>query len=134
MRHLKIIVLVALLLWPSLAWAQDAIRGRHVFRKCVTCHVTNPTSTDLLAPPLHNIIGKRAASQPGFEYSDIMKLAGRKGLRWTPDALYYFLDRPETFMPGTYMAFPGIDQQERLDVIAYLESLSRAYRRNNPGQ
>ncbi|MDX2288118.1 MAG: c-type cytochrome [Hyphomicrobiaceae bacterium] len=111
----------------SIALAQDAVRGRHVYRKCVVCHVSNPSSTELLAPPLHNVVGRQAATIPGFEYSPIMQTAGNKGLIWTKDSLYYFLDRPETFMPGTYMAFAGLESQERLDVIAYLEALTRAY-------
>lgn len=104
----------------------DAIRGRHVFRKCAVCHVINPGSTALLAPPLNDIVGRKAATYSGFEYSEIMKLAGTKGLVWTREALYYFLDRPEQFIPGTYMAFAGLESDERNDVIAYLESLQRA--------
>lgn len=107
--------------------AQDARRGQHVFRKCALCHVVDPTAKDLLAPPLHNVIGRRAATIPGFDYSDIMKTAGGKGLAWTPEALFYFLDRPDEFMPGTYMAFAGIEEQERRDVIAYLERLTREF-------
>ncbi|MFN3867847.1 MAG: c-type cytochrome [Hyphomicrobiaceae bacterium] len=104
----------------------DAVRGRHVYRKCAVCHVNNPGSTALLAPPLNDIVGRKAATYAGFEYSEIMKLAGTKGLIWTREALYYFLDRPEQFIPGTYMAFAGLEAQERNDVIAYLESLQRA--------
>lgn len=104
----------------------DAIRGRHVFRKCSVCHVVNPSSTALLAPPLSDVIGRPAATIPGFEYSEIMKLAGQRGLVWTKDALYHFLDRPEQFIPGTYMAFAGLEPSERADVIAYLETLARA--------
>ncbi len=104
----------------------DALRGRHVFRKCAVCHVINPGSTALLAPPLNDVIGRPAATTPGFEYSDIMKVAGQKGLVWTKEALNYFLDRPEQFIPGTYMAFAGLETQERADVIAYLGTLSRA--------
>ena len=110
----------------------DALRGRHVYRKCAVCHVNNPGSTALLAPPLNDIIGRKAATYAGFEYSEIMKLAGTKGLTWTRDALYYFLDRPEQFIPGTYMAFAGLEPQERSDVIAYLESLQRASARQAP--
>ena len=104
----------------------DALRGRHVFRKCAVCHVINPGSTALLAPPLNDVIGRAAATTPGFEYSDIMKVAGQKGLVWTKEALNYFLDRPEQFIPGTYMTFAGLEAQERADVIAYLSTLSRA--------
>lgn len=104
----------------------DAVRGRHVFRKCAVCHVINPGSTALLAPPLNDVLGRQAATHTGFEYSDIMRLAGQKGLVWTKEALNYFLDRPEQFIPGTYMTFAGLEPQERADVIAYLDSLSRA--------
>ena len=113
------------------ARAQDAARGKHVFRKCLLCHVLDPTATDHLAPPLHNIIGRRAATIKGFKYSSIMKYAGQKGFRWTREAMFYFLDKPEEFMPGTYMAFAGLEAQERKDVIAYLEKLTREYNAKN---
>lgn len=109
------------------AAAQDAKRGEHVFRKCLLCHVVDPNSTKLIAPPLHNVIGRRAATVPGFSYSEIMLLARDKGLVWNADALYYFLDKPEDFMPGTYMAFAGLDEQERKDVIAYLTKITDNY-------
>lgn len=110
--------------------SQDAKRGEHVFRKCLLCHVTNPNAKDLVAPPLHNIVGRRAAIVPGFDYSDIMKVAGREGLVWTTEALFYFLDRPEEFMPGTYMAFSGLEEQERKDIIAYLDRLTADWKRS----
>lgn len=110
----------------------DSIRGRHVFRKCAVCHVINPSSTALLAPPLTNVIGRPAATIPGFEYSEIMKIAGQRGLVWTRDALFHFLDRPEQFIPGTYMTFAGLEPGERADVIAYLETLSRAGGKDAP--
>jgi cytochrome c len=110
------------------ALAQDPKRGEHVFRQCRLCHVVDPKARDLVAPPLHNIVGRRAATVPGFDYSAIMKAAGRDGLMWTPEALFYFLDRPEEFIPGTYMAFSGLDEQERHDVIAYLEKITREFK------
>ena len=117
-----------MLVFASAASAQSAVRGKHVFRKCLLCHVLDPNATDHLAPPLHNIVGRRAASIKGFSYSSIMKYAGKKGFRWTREAMFYFLDKPEEFMPGTYMAFAGLETQERRDVIAYLEQLTREYK------
>lgn len=123
-------VVTALLVAGTAASAQDVRRGEHVFRKCALCHVTTPDAKDLIAPPLHNIMGRRAATIAGFDYSDIMKTAGRQGLVWSTEALYYFLDRPEEFIPGTYMAFSGLDEQERRDVIAYLEKLTADWKRS----
>jgi cytochrome c len=124
---LTLLTVAATLAGLPAAIAQDARRGQHVFRKCALCHVVDPSAKDLLAPPLHNIIGRRAAVVPGFEYSEIMKTAGQKGLQWSSEALFYFLDRPEDFMPGTYMAFAGLEEQERRDVIAYLEMLTKEF-------
>lgn len=113
------VLLLALSAQP--AAAQDARRGEQVYRRCLLCHVAAPKAKDLIAPPLHDIVGRRAATVAGFDYSNIMRTAGKEGLFWSAEALFYFLDRPEEFMPGTYMAFSGLDDDERRDVIAYLE-------------
>ena len=112
----------------SSVWAQSATRGKHVFRKCLLCHVLDPDDTSQVAPPLHNILGRTAGQVEGFSYSSIMTFAGTKGFVWTREAMYYFLDKPEDFMPGTYMAFAGLEEQERRDVIAYLEKLTRDFK------
>jgi cytochrome c2 len=129
-----LMALSPLLLLGIPAAGQDVRRGEHVFRKCLLCHVTQPNAKDLVAPPLHNIMGRKAAVISGFDYSDIMKTAGKEGLVWNQEALYYFLDRPEEFMPGTYMAFSGLDEQERRDVIAYLERVTAEWKRNEARQ
>lgn len=121
-------VLLVLSSWGKSASSQDARRGEHVFRKCLLCHVVEPGTTTSIAPPLHDIIGRRAGSVNGFQYSEIMQLARDKGLTWSEDALFQFLDKPEDFMPGTYMAFAGLDEQERRDVIAFLKQLTERNR------
>ncbi|MEQ1695407.1 MAG: c-type cytochrome [Hyphomicrobiaceae bacterium] len=126
------IMAVTVLGAPKLAYAQDAKRGEHVFKRCLLCHVASQKTKDMIGPPLVNIIGRKAATVPGFEYSKIMRVAGTEGLVWTPEALFYFLDRPEEFMPGTYMAFSGLEVQERRDVIAYLERLGADWKKSNP--
>ncbi len=122
---LRLLALVVMLfaVGRSGALGQDAQRGAHVFRKCAVCHTTDLAEPKKLGPPLAGILGRKAASIDGYEYSDSMKQAGQSGLIWTPEALYYFLDRPDTFMPGTYMTFAGLEEQERRDVIAYLKYL-----------
>lgn len=129
MRYLVIGAMLALTTTASGALAQDAKRGEHVFKRCLLCHVVEPGATTSIAPPLHNIVGRTAGIVPGFQYSDIMKLAREKGLVWSEEALYQFLDRPEDFMPGTYMAFAGLDEQERKDVIAYLKMITENSKR-----
>lgn len=112
----------------SATHAQDAKRGEHVFRRCLLCHVVEPGSTNAIGPPLNDVVGRRAGAIPGFQYSEIMQMAREKGLSWSEDALFRFLDKPEDFMPGTYMAFAGLEEQERHDVIAYLKQLTERSR------
>lgn len=118
------LLLIAGTLGMTAPLAQDATRGAHVFRKCAVCHTTDPRTEIRLGPPLGGVIGRKAASIEGYDYSDSMKTAGGSGLVWTEEALMYFLDRPDTFMPGTYMTFAGLDVEERRDVIAYLKTLA----------
>ena len=62
------------------------------------------------------------ASAPGFNYSDAMKA---KGGDWTIEDLNKFLTKPQDFVPGTKMTFPGVPRDtQRADLLAYLNSLS----------
>ena len=64
------------------------------------------------------MFGKKAASHPDFKYSDALKAAG-----WVWDANYLnqWLEKPQTFLPGTKMTFAGLsDAKDRTDVIGYL--------------
>ena len=52
--------------------------------------------------------------------------AGAKGLVWTDEVLFKYLENPLTFMQGTKMAFAGLkDEQDRRDVIAYLKTFAK---------
>lgn len=125
--------IVLLTTGASAVVAQDAKRGEHVFRKCLLCHVVEAGSTSSIAPPLQDVVGRLAGSIKGFQYSEIMQLAREKGLTWSEDALFQFLDKPEDFMPGTYMAFAGLEERERRDVIAYLKQLAERGRTKSEG-
>jgi cytochrome c len=54
-----------------------------------------------------------------------MKKQGEKTATWVPGELDIFLTKPQDLVPGTRMTFPGLpDQQERADLIAYLNAKS----------
>ena len=77
-------------------------------------------------PLLNGIIGRAAGTIDGFNYSDANKQAGAKGLVWTEDVMFKYLEAPLSFMPGTKMAFAGLkDAQDRKDVIAYLKKFAK---------
>ena len=72
-------------------------------------------------PNLAGVVGRRAASLAGFDYSPAMKKAGADGLVWSENALDRYLADPLEVLQGTTMSFPGVrDAAERRAVIDYL--------------
>lgn len=95
----------------SRAWAGDAGAGKTVFNQCVACHALD-RGKHKIGPSLHQVIGRAAGSQPGFNYSEAMRKAG---VVWDDAALRRYVADPARFMPGNKMAFPGIKDAKRVD-------------------
>ena len=111
-----------LLAMPASAQEGKVEDGAEVFKKCRACHDVGEGAKNKVGPLLNDIVGRHAGSIDGFNYSDANKAAGAKGLVWTDDVLFKYLENPLTFMQGTKMAFAGLkDEQDRRDVIAYLK-------------
>jgi len=110
---------------PAPAQEGNAEEGAEVFKKCRACHDVGPEAKNKVGPLLNGIIGRPAGTVDGFNYSDANKQAGSKGLVWTDDVMFKYLEAPLSFMPGTKMAFAGLkDAQDRKDVIAYLKKFA----------
>ena len=77
------------------------------------------TGVNKVGPSLAGIMGRAAAAEADFNYSDAMKNAH---LNWTPETLDQYLLNPRKMVPGTKMAFPGLPKEkDRADLISYLE-------------
>jgi cytochrome c len=121
--HLVAALLIALgLTRPSLGADGDAVRGERAFQRCYACHSVDPGETaSLQGPSLLGVVGRRAASVPGFDYSEALREKGAAGLVWDAASLDRYLADPEAIVPGTRMSIPPVrDAQERADLIAYL--------------
>lgn len=93
--------------------------GKTVFAKCAACHSVK-AGENRLGPSLAGVIGRKAASVPGYNYSPAMKAAK---LTWTRAELDAYLANPRVKLPGIKMIFAGLPSaQNRADVIAYLAS------------
>jgi cytochrome c len=69
---------------------------------------------------LKGIIGRKAASVEGVNYSAALKASG---WTWDADKLDAYLADPKKALPGT-TKFVGVSNaQDRADIIAYLETL-----------
>jgi cytochrome c len=116
-------LVLALLLCPFLAAGADPVRGEWVFQRCYACHSVLADEDRLPGPSLRCVLGRRAGTVPGFEFSPAMIAAGAMhGLVWTRATLDAFLLDPPSLVPGTTMWIPGLTASEdRQDVIDYLE-------------
>jgi cytochrome c len=120
------------------ALAQDAAKGEVVFKQCMTCHRIGPDAKNLVGPVLTGVIGRQSGTAPGFAYSALNKAAGENGLVWTDDLVMQYLPDPNAFLKkfltdkgkadlavgSTKMAFKLADEQQRKDVIAYINKFS----------
>ncbi len=97
-------------------------RGTEVAKQCELCHNLGKGQGAKIGPDLYGVVGRKVASEPGFNYSAPLKA---KGGTWTFDALNTWLTNPRADVPGTLMTFAGLpNEHQRADVIAYLNSNS----------
>ena len=100
--------------------AASVENGAKVFRKCTACHKVEQ-GENATGPYMYGVVGRAIGSAVGFEYSGALEEVAEV---WTPGNLYAFLEKPNTWAPGTTMGFAGLSKSEdRADVIAYLDSL-----------
>jgi cytochrome c len=104
----------------------------------MTCHRIGPDAKNLVGPALTGVIGRQSGTAPGFAYSPLNKAAGENGLVWNNDLLMQYLPDPNGFLKkfltdkgkadlatgSTKMAFKLADEQQRKDVIAYIDKFS----------
>jgi cytochrome c2 len=103
---------------PSATTAAVAVPA--AFAGCSACHIAAP-GVNGIGPSLAGIYGDRAATVPGYDFSDAMKSSG---LTWNQGTLDRYLTDPRGVVPGTKMAFGGVkDAAKRQDIINYLKSL-----------
>lgn len=114
----------ALLVFAGIAQANDGNPkdGEEVFKKCRACHEVGPDAKNKLGPILNGILGRKAGTIEGFNYSPANKKSGEEGWVWDEAKLNKYLENPREAMPGNRMAFAGLaDEQDRKDIIAYLK-------------
>jgi cytochrome c len=104
------------------AHAQDVAAGERTFQFCSACHLIGPGAQNSIGPVLNGVVGRKAGTYPGYQYSDANK---NSGITWTPEELDQYLASPQTAIPHTKMFFPGLkDPTQRKNVIAYLEQFN----------
>lgn len=97
----------------------DAKRGARVYGSCVACHSLEP-GVNLSGPSLAGLWDKPAGKNAGFvRYSKGLKSAD---FAWNTQTLFAWVANPQVVVPGTYMTFRGLEEdQERADIVAFLK-------------
>ena len=102
----------------------EAQAGDSLVAQCTACHGLNDWEATFRGPNLDGVVGRRVASETGFDYSAAMRAFGG---RWTRERFSAFLADPQGVVPGTSMQFPGLrDSAQIARVIDYLEQLAAA--------
>jgi cytochrome c len=97
----------------------NAVRGQTLYKGCTDCHAINENGVG----PMHKgVVGRKAGSVPGYDYSPDLK---NSGIVWTEENLDKWLTGPQAMVPETKMFFDVPDAQDRADIIAYLKEQAR---------
>jgi len=134
------LLLSSYLVGDALAQTGDPAAGQKIFKACAACHKVGDDAKNSVGPVLNGVVGRGAGSFEGYKYSKSLLAANEKGLVWTSDLIFQWLEDPKAFMRGylddpnakTKMSFKLKDGQKRRDVIAYLETLSSAHEASSP--
>lgn len=109
------------------AAAPDLKLGKASFARCAGCHSMN---YDIEGPRLCGLVGRRAGSVPGFDYSAAMK---RSDIVWSATALDRLLADPAKAVPGTTMTTGAVPRRaERDALVAYLLAANKGAECHGP--
>jgi cytochrome c len=75
-----------------------------------------------VGPRHRDVLGRKAASPPDYDYSDALKSAN---IVWNEGTLDKWLTDPQVVAPGAKMFFHLDNPQGRADVIAYLKERAK---------
>jgi glucose/arabinose dehydrogenase len=104
----------------------EAAHGKVLYQQsCALCHLNaiGPGNTLVSAqgPNLLGILGRRAGTLGGFNYS---KALIASGITWDAATLNRFLAGPTLLVPGTTMPAAVPNPSDRLDIVAFLSTLA----------
>ncbi len=116
---LNALAAIGVILFTSMAHAQDIEAGETVFKKCRACHAVGPDAKNRVGPQLNGLFGRTAGSVKGYRYSDAN---ANSGIVWSEDIFAEYIRNPRGYIPGTKMAFVGLKKDDEIaNITAYLK-------------
>jgi len=126
MKQTMMAAQIAALAWMTAGPALAAPSAGQTYfeRNCASCHTVDAGMGSRAGPGLFNVVGRKAASVAGYNYTDALSKAGAAGKTWTKEELEVFLRDPNKDVPGTAMPIGVPDAKQRAAVIDYLAAQS----------
>lgn len=88
------------------------------FQSCAHCHQVGPDARKSSGPVLTGVLGRKAATTD-YPYSQAMR---DSEIVWDEATLRAFVKSPQRVVPGTRMAFGGLDDEKIDALIDFLKS------------
>lgn len=99
----------------------DGAAGATVFKICLGCHSATPGTQGISAPSLFGVVGRKAGTAEGYDYSPALRASG---VTWTAETLAVYLAGPVRFIPGARKTtYKPPSAEDRANVIAFLHTL-----------
>ena len=116
-RKLTLVLLGSLVAGPALARSEAQLMFNN---HCRMCH-TMKQGDNRLGPSLARVIGRKAGTLPGFNYSAPMR---QSGITWDTANLDRFIANPDTVVRGNRMKpYGGMTHAaERKAIVEFLRS------------
>lgn len=98
----------------------DIAAGKKASKKCASCHSFDDGGPNKVGPNLFGLAARGRSTAEGYKYSSVFKSMGGS---WNDADLDAFLSDPKAFAPGTKMSLKIRKEQDRANLIAFLNSL-----------
>ena len=96
---------------PGIAAAQDLAAGEASFHKCQACHAVGVGAKNKLGPELNGLVGRKAGTAAGYQYSPAVKNAG---FAWDQTSFAAYISNPRGKIPGNKMVFAGVKNETEI--------------------